>query len=179
MNDYFLSTLRLAFRHWTEADLPLAVALWGDADVMGYMGGPVAADVAHQRLQLQMQHQLEHNYQYWPMFVRATGAFAGCAGLRPYRDDAAVLEAGVHLARACWSDRYGEEAARAVITFGFQMLGIAQVVVRHHPQNANSRALVQRLGFRYSHDEFWAMGGFAAATYFVSRDEWLQGRQGE
>ncbi len=36
---YFLTSARLGFRQWTAADLPLAVALWQDAEVTRYLGG--------------------------------------------------------------------------------------------------------------------------------------------
>jgi [ribosomal protein S5]-alanine N-acetyltransferase len=118
--EYFLTTSRLGFRIWTAEDLPLAVALWTDPEVMRHMGGPSSAEAIAARLEVEMERQRTFGVQYRPIFGLETGAHAGCAGLRPYHDREDVLEVGVHLARSFWSGRYGEEAARAVIAYGFQ-----------------------------------------------------------
>jgi ribosomal-protein-alanine N-acetyltransferase len=44
MNYYFLKTSRLGFRQWSIADLPLAMALWGDPEVTRFIGGPFSPD---------------------------------------------------------------------------------------------------------------------------------------
>ena len=153
--NYFLTTERLGFRHWSTDDLPLATALWTDAEVMGYMGGPMpAADVAD-RLQVEMSRQTALGMQYWPMFSLATGRHAGCAGLRPFHEQVDLLELGVHVARPFWSARLGEEAARAVISRAWQHTGAVALVAGHGPGNVNSKALIERLGFVYTHDEPW------------------------
>ena len=166
---FLFQSARLGFRTWTEADLPLARALWGDPAVTRYIGGPQTEAQSRDRLHLEMRNQQQRGYSCWPIFALADGAHAGCAGLKPYADDPATLEVGVHLARLFWSGRYGEEAARGVMEQGFAAHGAQTLVARHHPDNANSRALVQRLGFIYSHDEFWAPNRVDCPTYFLRR----------
>ena len=116
---FLLQTERLGFRTWAEADLPLAIALWTDPEVMRHMGGAVSAEDAAARMRLQMQHQRTLGFQYWPMFTLASGQHAGCAGLRPFHDRQDVAEIGVHVARPFWSGRYGQEAACAVIAWAW------------------------------------------------------------
>ena len=150
-----MTTERLGFRHWTEADLPLAVALWGNAEVMRYMGGPMPAEAARERLELELGRQQRFGFQYWPVFAIETGEHAGCAGLRPFHDSADVLEIGVHIARPFWSGRFGEEAARAVIAWAIENTDAAALVAGHFPENAHSKALIERLGFVWTHEEPW------------------------
>lgn len=152
---YFLQTERLGFRRWFEADLPLAVALWSDAEVMGHMGGPMSAAAAEARFRLEIENQRTLGFQYWPIFGLATGAHAGCSGLKPFHARRDVLEVGVHLARPFWSGRYGEEAARAVIAWAWQNTDAEALMAGHGPHNEHSRALVGRLGFAYTHHEPW------------------------
>lgn len=66
-----------------------------------------------------------------------------------------MLEVGVHLARTFWSGRYGEEAARAVIDYAWEHTAASALVAEHGPDNVHSKALVERLGFRYTHHEPW------------------------
>ncbi len=153
---FFLRTARLGFRHWSEGDLPLALALWTDPAVMAHMGGPMLPEAAEARFRLEMANQQTYGIQYWPIFHLRTGEHAGCAGLRPFHAKTDVLEVGVHIARPFWSGRFGEEAARAVITLGFHH-GAKALVAGHGPNNINSRALIERLGFRFTHEESWGL----------------------
>ena len=146
---------RLLFRTWTEDDLPLAIALWTDVDVMRFMGGPRSVELAVERFREECANQQEHGFQYWPIFSLETGEHAGCSGLRPFHGSTKTLEVGVHLARAFWSGRYGEEAARAVIAHAWQHTGAKTLVAGHFPDNVHSKALIDRLGFTYTHHEPW------------------------
>ena len=152
---YFLTSARLGFRHWTEADLPLATALWQHPEVTRYLGGAFSHEQVQQRLALEMHRQRTLGISYWPVFDRATGTHAGCAGLRPFHDEQGVCEVGVHIARPFWSGRFGEEAARAVITYAFDVLNLSAVTAAHNPANIHSRALIGRLGFNFTHMEPW------------------------
>jgi [ribosomal protein S5]-alanine N-acetyltransferase len=166
---YFLTTKRLGFRTWTEEDLPLALALWTDPEVMRHMGGPGSAEAIAERLQVETQRQRTFGIQYWPIFERKTGVHAGCAGLRPYHDRDDVLEVGVHIARSFWSGRYGEEAARAVIAYGFEKVGARELVAGHGPENVHSKALIERLGFVYTHAEPWGKQNILHPFYKLER----------
>ncbi len=152
---YFMSTERLGFRHWATDDLPLATALWTDPGVMAHMGGPMSSTAVAERLALEISRQETFGFQYWPMFALSSGEHAGCAGLRPFHDQADVLELGVHVARPFWSGRLGEEAARAVMNWAWQHTPAAALVAGHGPNNVNSKALIERLGFTYTHHAPW------------------------
>lgn len=169
MTTYFMQTGRLGFRHWTSEDLPLALALWTDPEVMGHMGGAMSEQAAADRLALEIGNQQQFGFQYWPMFLRETGAHAGCAGLRPFHEQPDVLEVGVHLARSLWSGRMGEEAARAVIAHAWEHTGSGALVAGHGPTNVHSKALIERLGFRYTHHETRGPQGTLHPYYRLER----------
>lgn len=174
MSGYFLESARLGWRRWTEADLPLAVALWGDAEVTRHFGGAMTPAEAEARMHLEMERAREIGIQYWPVFTLRTGEHAGCSGLRPFGDDASVREVGVHIARRFWSGRYGEEAARAVIGYAFGTLGLRAVVAAHGPENVNSKALIERLGFRWTHEAPWGRDGVLHPYYRLERAEFTE-----
>ena len=162
---YFMTTERLGFRVWTREDLPLAVALWGDPEVMRYIGGPFCWAAAETRLMLEMERHARVGVQYWPIFELATGRHAGCAGLRPFRGQEGVFEVGAHIARPFWSGRFGEEAARAVIGYGFERKSARALTAGHHPENQASRSLLLRLGFEPTHREPWGASGLPHEFY--------------
>ena len=170
---YFLRTARLGFRCWTEADAALAERLWGDAEVTGFLGGPFSAEACRDRLEREMVTQEVVGVQYWPMFVLETGEHAGCAGFRPTTGEAGVLEMGVHVARAMWGTGIGEEAARAMMAYGFEQLGLTAIVAGRHPENRASERLLGRLGFRFTHEAPWGAAGLLHPMYRVERTEWV------
>ncbi len=129
-----METAQLVFRCWTDADLPLATRLWGDADVMSLLGGPMSEEAVRERLAQEQRTWRDHGFQYWPVFLRLGGELAGCAGLTPWSDGAGCLMAGVHLHRADWGRRLGEEAAAAVLRYGFAQPGTTEIVAGHHPE---------------------------------------------
>ena len=169
MTDFFLQSPRLGFRPWTPEDLPSAQALWGDPQVARFIhaqGCFPQAEVAA-RLAREMETQRRFGIQYWPIFLRASFAFAGCCGLRPYAARPETLELGVHLLPGFWHQGLAREAAERVIHHAFDTLGAGALFAGHHPANTASRDLLLRLGFTYTHHEYYAPTGLEHPSYLL------------
>ena len=160
--DYFLRTPRLKFRSWAEDDFPLAWALWGDPRVAEFLGGPYTEQQVQARLSNEIAMLREHRVQYWPVFALDDGELAGCAGLRPYQS---VLELGFHFRPAYWGKGLAQEAAGAVIDHAFQTLRVKSLFAGHHPENRASQRVLQKLGFRFTHQEIYAPTGLLNPAY--------------
>jgi [ribosomal protein S5]-alanine N-acetyltransferase len=165
---YFVSTDRVGFSHWRADDLPLAETLWGDPKVTALIGGPFAADEVKARLSREIESMAAYKVQYWPIFLLENSELAGCAGLRPYKTDNQVLEMGVHLRPENWGRGLAQEAGRAVIAFAFETLGVKALFAGHHPANAASRRFIEKLGFRFTHEEFYAPTGLKHPSYLLA-----------
>lgn len=170
MASYFLTTQRLGFRTWSEADLDLALGLWGDPRVTELIDarGRLSPDQVRERLEREIASQRAYGVQYWPVFLLDTGEGAGCCGLRPVPERPHVLELGFHIRSALWGQGYATEAARAVVRYAFDVLGVAGLFAGHHPRNRVSRHLLEVLGFQYTHDEFYAPTGLHHPSYFLT-----------
>ncbi len=168
---YFLETERLGFRCWRSEDVELATELWADPDVARFIqaNGVASHAAAEERLGREIACQREHGFQYWPMFLREGGAHVGCCGLRPYRLEDRVLEFGVHLRPAHWRKGLAVEAANAVIEYAFARLDVRGVFAGHNPNNEASRQMLERLGFRYTHDEYYPPTGLHHPSYLLTR----------
>lgn len=164
---YFLTTDRLGFGQWNEGDMALALALWGDPRVSAPIGGPFTAEEIGARLSREIENMISLNIQYWPVFLLQNNNFAGCAGLRPYGEDKHVLELGFHLRPKYWGQGIAEEAARAVIAFAFETLGVKSLFAGHHPENAASERLLKKLGFRFTHQEIYPPTGLLNPSYLL------------
>ena len=167
-----VSSARLTFRSWTEKDAALAEALWCDSEVTHYFGGAMTREQAHNRLDIERERENRLGVQYWPMFLRETGEFVGCAGLRQWQMDPKMIEAGVHLMRSSWGLRLGEEALRAVLAYGFERLGLPTIVAGHGIGHNNSQKLLERVGFAYTHNIMWGPKAIEVSMYAISAGMW-------
>ncbi|MGH9604275.1 MAG: GNAT family N-acetyltransferase [Terracidiphilus sp.] len=161
------STARLTFRSWTGKDAALAEALWCDSEVTHYFGGAMTPEQAHDRLNMEIERENRLGLQYWPIFLRETGEFAGCAGLREWQIDPKTIEAGVHLMRSAWGLRLGEEALRAVLAYGFDTLSLPTIVAGHGIGHENSRKLLERVGFGFTHNTTWGPEAIEVCMYAI------------
>jgi [ribosomal protein S5]-alanine N-acetyltransferase len=168
---YFLKTERLGFRCWSKDDLSLVRGLWGDLEVTRFFGGPFSDEEIGQRLEREISRMENYGFQYWPMFLLANNEHVGCCGLRPYRPEEEIHELGFHLRPKYWGQGLAVEAARGVMAFAFEKFGAKSLSAGHHPQNLVSKKVVEKLGFCYSHDEFFATLGMSIPYYLRSGPE--------
>jgi RimJ/RimL family protein N-acetyltransferase len=166
---YFLKTARLGFSRWSSNDLPLAVALWGDVEVTRFIGGPFSQEQIKERLDRHIAFMAAYKVQYWPLFLLTSGDLVGCGGLRPYRLDDGIYEMGVHLRPAYWGQGLAVDAGRAIISFTFETIGARALFAGHHPANAASRRVLEKLGFRFTHEEFYPPTGLQHPSYLLPR----------
>jgi len=170
----FLKTPRLFFRRWAETDLTLAIGLWGDPCVTKFIDArqKLTDDDVRSRLEQEIESDRENGIQYWPIFLRSTGEHVGCCGLRPYDPARKILEFGVHIRTDHWRQGYAVEAASEVIDYAFTGVGANGLFAGHNPNNTASRGLLRKLGFRYTHDEYYAPTGLLHPSYLISADDY-------
>jgi len=169
LDRYFLVSSRLGFRAWSQADLPLARSLWGNPAVTKFIGGPFSGQQIQDRLSQEIETCKTYGVQYWPVFLLEDGGYVGCAGLRPHAGPPGILELGIHIRPEFWHHGLAEEAARAVIDFGFSKLAASALFAGHHPENESSRRLLIKLGFRFTHEELYAPTGRLHPSHLLMR----------
>jgi len=149
-----LYTARLELREWTVDDAEAAHQMYGDPEVMLYLGnGQVVPDVAAQRLWL--ADRIEHyrspaldGLGVWAVVERDTQRVVGTMLLKPL-PPTDQIEIGWHLNRRVWGKGYASEAARAVMQYGFRELHLDRILAVLKPGNIRSAAVARRLGMRY------------------------------
>ncbi len=167
---YFLQSERLEFRKWTVDDIDLALRLWGDPKVTRLIDTrpQLTREEVEERLNLEIKTELEHSVQYWPMFQLVDEEFVGCCGLRLYKPAEKILEIGAHICSEHWRKGYGLEAAKCMIKYAFDVQDAAALFAGHNPSNAASRVLLTKLGFDYTHDEFYPPTGLYHPSYLLT-----------
>jgi len=153
-----LATARLQLRHWRAADTDAFAALSADPEVMQFMPACLSRSQSD-AFALRAQADLaQRGFGLWALEVRAQTPFIGYVGLSPVTFAAPftpAVEIAWRLGRASWGCGYATEAAREVLRFAFEDLGLHEIVAFTVPANVRSRALMQRLGLRYDvHGDF-------------------------
>lgn len=149
-----LATKRLRLRAWRAEDLESFAALNADPDVMKHF--PATLDRAQSdALAAGIQaHFAERGFGLWAVEAPGEVPFAGFVGLSVPRRAlpfTPCVEVGWRLARHCWGRGYATEAARAALSFGFETLGLEEIVSFTAATNLRSRRVMERLGM--SRDE--------------------------
>jgi len=171
---YFLTTKHLGFRSWREADLDFAFGLWGDYQVTRLIDarGQLSREQVKEKLLAEMAMEEQFEVQYWPIFLLESGEYVGCCGLRPYDLPANIYEIGFHIRSSMWGRGYGSEAARGMMTYAFEELNVASLFAGHNPRNEVSAILLKKLGFRYTHDEYYEPTGLQHPSYLLTAEEY-------
>ncbi|NNL43111.1 MAG: GNAT family N-acetyltransferase, partial [Desulfobacterales bacterium] len=168
--EYFLQTEHLAFRKWREDDLDLAVGLWGDLEVTKLFDsrGVLSKEQVRERLFQEIALEKKYKVQYWPIFLLENGHHIGACGLRPYDIKNNIFELGFHLRSAEWGKGYATEASYGIIRYAFEHLKVSKLFAGHNPQNTASRHVLAKLGFRYTHEEYYEPTGLMHPSYLLN-----------
>jgi ribosomal-protein-alanine N-acetyltransferase len=132
----------------------------------------MSREQASDRLHVECERDIALGMQYWPIFLRETGEFAGCAGLRPWSMDPETIEVGVNLMRSAWGQRLGEEALLAILAHGFDTLDLLVIVAGHGVAHDNSRKLLERVGFKYTHNILWGPKEIEVCIWAITAQSW-------
>lgn len=172
--DAFLWTRRLFFRPWSETDLALALDLWGDVRVTKFIDarGELSVDEVRHRLEQEIARAKDYGVQYWPIFLQATGRHVGCCGLRTYDPSRNIYEIGFHIRADHWGQGFATEAALRVMDYAFAVIGVRALFAGHNPHNTVSQKVLLKLGFRYTHTEYYAPTGLNHPSYRLTADEY-------
>lgn len=91
----------------------------------------------------------EQGWGLWAVEVSSSGSFAGFVGLNPVTFAAhfvPAVEVGWRLARQYWGVGYATEAAGAAVTYGFEVMGLQEIVSFTSTGNRRSRRVMEKLG---------------------------------
>ena len=148
-----LHTERLFLRQWRPSDRAPFAALNADPRVMAYFPAPLARDESDALVTRIEAHFAEHGFGLWAVEIPHVTPFAGFIGLAIPRFTAhftPCVEIGWRLAAAYWGKGYATEGARAVLTFGFETVGLSEIVSFTVPANRRSRRVMERIGMTHT-----------------------------
>jgi [ribosomal protein S5]-alanine N-acetyltransferase len=82
------------------------------------------------------------------MHRKGEGSLVGTIGLREIDVEHSQAELGFWVAVDCWRQGYATEAARAVVNFGFERLGLNRIYAHHMVRNPASGRVLAKIGMK-------------------------------
>jgi len=142
-----LETERLLLRPVCADDLPTVAALMSDYDVAKNLSTaphPYTLADAEAFFAKHSEARARGETHVFSVFRRSDGAFLGKNGLHA-KDG--LVEMGYWFGKPYWGQGFATEAARRVLTFGFEQLGLEQIVAGWFEDNFASGRILSKLGF--------------------------------
>src|SRR5579863_5252417 len=153
--DAALNTERLLLRRWRAADRETFAALNADPEVMAHFPARLSreeSDAMMDRLEAGIEAD---GFGFWAVEERGSGLLLGATGLNRVGFAAPfvpAVEVGWRFVRAAWGHGFATEAAGAALSFGFDSVGLDEIVAMAVPHNARSLAVMDRLGMQRDPD---------------------------
>jgi RimJ/RimL family protein N-acetyltransferase len=143
-----IETERLRLRPLTTGDVDAFVALHQDERVNRFVGAYTHRQALERLGAIETQWAVR-GHGLCAVELKATGEFLGRCGLHYWRQFDET-EAGWTLRAEAWGQGYATEAARAVVDWGFDGLGLDAITAMIRPGNTASERVAARLGFTRS-----------------------------
>jgi RimJ/RimL family protein N-acetyltransferase len=178
-----LETPRLILRRFRDSDLASFMAYRNDQEVARYQPWESVSRAEAKKFIAEQSRRRPGIPGKWFQFaieLKAGGAHVGDCALLVVRSAPRIAEIGYTFARAYQGIGLATEAARAVVDFAFDSLGMNRVIATTDCRNDSSVALLVRLGMKreghFIHNAWFKGEWCDEYQYAVLRDEWLRMR---
>lgn len=177
-----IETERLLLEPLNASRLEDFVALTAQPDVMRYWapGGPFTRDRAEQNFAASLARLREHGFGRRWIVAKANGAGLGFTDTKYFGEfcediSPDEVEIGWMLTSSAWGRGFATEAGGAVRDEAFDRLELESIVAEHHPENAASGRIMEKLGMAFERDGV-ARNGWPFRLYRLTREQWGSSR---
>jgi RimJ/RimL family protein N-acetyltransferase len=149
-----LRTERLLLRPWRASDRPDFARINSDIRVVECLPGVLTRDESDAMVDRIEAHIERHSFGLWAVEVPGEVDFIGFIGLSIPIFEAPFtpcVEIGWRLDADHWGRGYAQEGARAALAFGFETLGLDEIVSFTVPHNLRSRRVMEKIGMTRDH----------------------------
>jgi len=151
MEESVLETRRLQLRPLSRSDIQdiqKAASFREIADTMislphPYPDGEAKRYFERQQLELEAERAFVFSIR-----LKEDGGFCGLIELRAIEREHSQAELSFWLARESWGQGYMSEAVRALVHYGFEMLGLNRLYAYHMKRNPATGRVLEKCGFQ-------------------------------
>lgn len=143
-----LETERLYLRMWKRSDAPQLFAYASNPNVGPRAGWKPHESVAESRKIIETTFK---ESRVWAIVEKESNRIIGSIGLSEdrFRPGVRSLELGYSLAEEYWGRGFMTEAAKRVIVYGFEYIGLDVMMIRTGEENIASQNVIEKCGFQY------------------------------
>jgi ribosomal-protein-alanine N-acetyltransferase len=176
-----LETERLRLRPFTLDDDAEVFALASDPEVARFVRFEAHRDLAETRafLELAQRHYHRGDPFAWAIVRREDDRLIGSCGFVSEAPERKSAEIGYWLGKPYWGKGYAVEAARALVRFGFEDMGLERVEAKCFLENRAGQRVIEKLGMKFEGTDRSEMikGVYPELRlYGITRQEWEAGR---
>lgn len=165
---------RFLLRALRESDVPALTRLHSEPDVMRFLRADGLPETeprqAWEYIAMHLGHWHMKGYGKWALADPQTDELIGRVGYYNPPFEWPGLELGWTLAPAYWGKGFATEAATLALDWGFQNLGVNEIISAIHPDNAPSQRVAIRIGERRLREGL--LHAKPCLIYGMSIDEW-------
>ena len=153
--DMFLETDRLVLRPYTMDDLDQLHKIVSQKEVMKYLPEDVMSLDQTRRtltwiIECYGKNTPEHIVKFSVgVFHKEKNKLIGWCGLGPLEFEPAQIEIYYGLSRDFWGKGFATEASKALLDYGFRVIGLDKIVAIVMPENVASKKVIEKMGMIY------------------------------
>jgi len=150
-----IETARIVLRPLTPEDEAALATVLSDAETMRWYPRPFTGDEVREWIERQLG-RYSSSTGLLGLVEKQTGRLIGdCGPVWQEVEGRTELEIGYHVSRERWNQGFATEAARVVIDYAFENLGVERVVSMIRPENLASRRVAKKNGLTLERMVFW------------------------
>jgi RimJ/RimL family protein N-acetyltransferase len=164
-----LETNRLILRELSTADAKDFYRLNSDSEVMKYTGDlPFNSEADAKGFLENYSAYKDYGYGRWAVILKDTGCFIGWCGLKINEEN--LVDLGFRFFKEQWGKGYATEAAKASIYYGFEKIGLDQIIGRSARKNYGSIRVLEKIGMKFWKND--SCKGIQDSVYYkITRNE--------
>ena len=158
-----LETKRLLLRRQMIEDLDDLWALYCNPEIIKYIpDAPRSREEAKEELEWHMNgHPRFPELGLWATIHKEIGKFIGRCGLLPWTIDGQnEVEVAYTIAQEYWGQGLATEAARAILTYGFERLNLSRLISLIDAENIASQKVAEKIGMTFEREARDELGPF-------------------
>lgn len=167
-----IETERLILRRFEYDDAEAVLKNWAsDKEVQSLYSEPVyeTMEEVGELLSRYINNYVDQNYYRWAVILKDNNQCIGQIAYFMVNKDNHFAEIEYCIGREFQGSGYATEAAKAVITFGFEEMNLHKVQICHKAMNEKSKRVIEKCGLTYEgtlRDFFFMEGEYVDRLYY-------------
>lgn len=154
VKDMRLETKRLTIRPYAKEDLMECFDLMQDKELFNYLDMDIMSLDEYKNLFHWLidsyNTEFDGDFKYsFNIILKETGKHIGWVGIGGLETDHSMKEIFWLIGKNHWNKGYATEAATALLEYGFNVIGLKEIVALCKPENIASKKVMEHIGLEY------------------------------